>query len=180
MRAKKQKKTFWNKTGRDILILLAVTAVLVVTVVVTLTGFDPSQEEIAEKLAVVPDDSVIMSTHEKDDRVIVSTVYGNLNYPFAYSDLLQIVPVTDEGGVALEFYGKLEHGNYLLYTLWLGKEQGKPVGTVFHRNGDAVNVYLEMAKKPWRTKHSDENSFYAAQETVNDILRSFIPDYADE
>ena len=159
------------------LIVVIVAVMLIVLALLVICIWKPSkiQPETGEV-----DDGIIMSIHEQGEKTIVSTEYGKIMYPYSFSDLIQIVPKRSADAVFLEFYGRLEYGEHLLYRLWLGKEQGTYVGILKNRAGESVNVYLEMAPTPKNLQGWDENSFYAAQETINDVLSSFIPDYTME
>ena len=174
MCAKYAKKKPRKKQG--IWIALAIAAVLIVAAVLAASGGNPLGQAKTGEV----DDGIIMSIHEQGEKTIVTTQYGKIMYPFSFSDLIHVVPKRTETCELLEFYGKLEHGEYLLYTLWLGKEQGTYVGIVKDRAGEPVDVYLEMAPTPSDLQGWDENSFFAAQETVNEVLSSFIPDYQME
>lgn len=166
-KVEKQEETKKSGSKKVLYLSLAVIAVLVVVAAV-LAGMGDSSGSNGDDPNKVG--GQILEIEERGDVVVVSTAYGEIVYPFAFSDMLEVVSFDDR----LEFYGKLESGDYLLYTLWFDKEQGTPVGTVQDGQGNERTVYMEICQRPETLNASDTNAFFAAQETVNEVIESLL------
>ena len=149
--------------------------IAVVILLVSIFVLDPfSLVQKLQKETGVIDDKMIFNISEQNHMVIVATEYGKIQYSFAMSDVIRIVPIRYSDHASFEFRGILGDEEALLYTLWIGKDQGTPAGFATDRSGNLHETYFEMAKAPKGLQESDRNTFYAAQETINDVLSTFI------
>ncbi len=117
---------------------------------------------------------MIFNISEQNHLVIAATEYGKIQYPYAMSDVIRIVSARYSDYASFEFRGTLDDKEVLFYTLWIGKVQGMSAGFAVDRGGNLHGVYFEIAQVPKGLRESDLNTFFAAQETINDVLNSFI------
>lgn len=113
------------------------------------------------------------------DYVVVSTTIGDLRYPFALEELIQVEAQNDGENAALLFTARLGEKVYSLFTLHFGGETGVELGTL-QIEGKAMPVYAELAPAPdVRELGENQESFLAAQEAFNDIVTSLMenPDF---
>lgn len=109
---------------------------------------------------------------EQGDEVIVETPYCAVSYPSAFSDVVRVNTCQSGGGNGLEFRAEVAGKNLLLYTLWFGSDLGDALGTLEIADGDAIRVSIDMIAPPADLIDSDLDTFYAAQETINDVIQS--------
>lgn len=115
-----------------------------------------------------PDMTIVVE--QKDDEMVVTTGYCVVEYPFAFSEIIEVALKETDTGAALEFIASIRGQTAPLYTLWLNTNQGIPYGTIT-TNGYTASVNVETYTP---TGLTDENkvTFNAAQETINEVLQS--------
>lgn len=113
---------------------------------------------------------LVESVTEQGDAVIVVTTYGTVKYPYAFSDLISVEAETFADHAALDFLAEIEGEKHKLYTLTFHVEEGMVVGTL-EIDGE---TYLVTAQFHGAAGLSDDSmvTFYAAQETFNDVVNS--------
>ncbi len=117
---------------------------------------------------------VLFSTQEQDDAVIVQTSYGDLRYPYAYSDLIRVSANNTDGVRALEFYARLPSGTYSIYTICFYSAEGISIGTLqLPSDAQPEPVGVVFHEAPASLGEDDLRSFYAAQDTFTDVWLSF-------
>jgi len=144
-----------------------------------------SGEEQAENIAstellkdadVLPEEAtglLLHSVEEQGDRVVVTTSYCVLAYPFAFSDLIQVDVVDDENCSCVEFRALIGEEEYLLYAILFDSEEGIYLGTLdATEQSDAVDVYAELYPVDESLNEDSLVAFMAAQETFNDVVFS--------
>lgn len=114
---------------------------------------------------------VIHSLEEQGEWVHVSTSYCDFVYPLAYSDLLEIDTVNNGDCVALVFMANLQDTTEPVYRLWINAKTGAYVGELT-ANGDTYSLYVEVIEPRQNLDSALLDSYYAAQETLNDVLQS--------
>ena len=114
---------------------------------------------------------IIQSLKEEGDLVLISTTYGDFSYPFAYSDLLVIDTLTEKDHVALLFKVNLVDSIEPVFTLWINREQGTEAGALQVENR-SYPLYVEIIPAREDLDPGCRQSFNAAQELLNDVLRS--------
>lgn len=162
--------------NRVIVTLIAVLLLLIVMAVVlpNNAGNEMGSTGTGETTSTAPmAEMIIHSVQEQGEWIYVSTSYCDFRYPFAFSDLITVEACSEADRVALIFSAHMNETFEPLYTLWINGGEGHPAGFLsvdgqsyqmnveFHSpRGDLVSEYLP--------------TFYAAQETLNDVLNSML------
>lgn len=113
-----------------------------------------------------------MTAEEQGENVVLTTEYGTLQYPAAFSDVVVVKAMEHGEGRALEFYGRIADQELPLFTIWFGYDHGDLIGTLVEEDGTGVEVYLEIFELEETLAEGDQNTYYAAQEIVNTVLAS--------
>ncbi|MBE6768068.1 MAG: hypothetical protein E7549_04060 [Ruminococcaceae bacterium] len=119
----------------------------------------------------------ILSATEAGEWVAVATTFGRFRYPVAMADLLRAEAVSEGTTAALRFVARLDGRDVTIYTIHYNKAVGIPCGTlVLSDTADEIAVYADLAEKPDDLSEEWVGTFYAAQETFNDVLSSMAED----
>lgn len=121
------------------------------------------------------DEMMIDAVEEGEDAMYVTTSYINFTYPYAFSDLLVIEEVNEESCVGLTVSVFLQGRNEKTYTIWINSDRGMPVGAL-HRGEKTYRVSMEMYDPRENMSEVYLSTFYAVQETLNDVLQSMAAD----
>lgn len=109
---------------------------------------------------------------ERDgEQMVITTSYGVLKYPFAFSDLLRVEAENTGSGSTLAFSVVIGEETYPVYALHFGGSEGMLLGSVTV-DGATASVYAEFAEKPDSLLDADAVTYQAVQETFNDIAAS--------
>lgn len=119
----------------------------------------------------------IESVSESGSWVIVETTYGEVRYPYAFSEVMSVNAISNDNSAQLQFATKIESTDVVVYTIYYNEEIGSKLGE-FDLGGEtgkvSVSVLFESASssipEDWLT------TFYATQETFNDVLGSMCED----
>ena len=110
---------------------------------------------------------------EDGDAVVVSTTYGSVRYPFAFSDLIHFVAENDADHAMLEFTADIDDVEAPLYTIVFNGQEGILLGSMsIPDSEEPVPVYAELHAPEEELEEGDLATFYAAQETFNDVVVS--------
>lgn len=164
---KHSKKNNLNSRGLKVTcIVLAVVLVLMIAVLAVLLKNQGPGSNAASQMKEL----IIQSTAEQENSIVVSTTYGTVKYPFAFSDLLVVEAVTFADYAVLEFHAMIDDAEVKLFALFFNGTDGMPIGTL-QVDGDTYVVTSQLYEAE---NISDDNmvTFYAAQETFNDVLSS--------
>lgn len=119
------------------------------------------------------DESFLLSVTERGEDVVLETVYGTVKYPAAFADVIDVLPTADDRRAALTFTASVNDTSARLYTLWFNGAVGVPVGEmVLAETGNTVQVTIEFYSEAAGLDEEALITFYAAQETVNDVIAS--------
>lgn len=114
----------------------------------------------------------VLSTEEQGDMMVVTTSFGQVKYPFAFGDLIQVKAVTDGGVAALEFSALISGEEYPAYAIRFGSGEGIVLGTL-EVPGEAEVRMVSAEIYPADAALGDKaNTFYAVQESFNDVVAS--------
>ena len=119
--------------------------------------------------------NLLHSVEVDENKVNVSSAFGNIEYSSSFVDALQIIPKQEKEQNILEFQGVLAYGTYTTYTFIFDSDSIDALGRITDDNGNPFYVHLKMAEPPEGLSKSDLDTFYAVQETVNDVLDSLLP-----
>lgn len=107
------------------------------------------------------------------ETLVVSTSYLNVEFPYAFSDLVRVEAVGQGNQRGLEFSAKIAGEDRELYTLWFNGKDGQMVGSFDPEDGKGpVVVTLAFYNVDPQLQGDDRTTFFATQETVNDVLAS--------
>lgn len=115
----------------------------------------------------------IQAVKEEGDRVLVETNYGTVEYPFAFSDVIQAEALNLGSATALELSADLGDGIYPMMRIWFNRDEGIPLGTLM-LDGQEVTVSAQLYGAPKGLSQDRRNTFLAAQECFNDIVNSMM------
>lgn len=115
------------------------------------------------------------SIEENGDMMVVNTPFFQLQYPFAFADLIQVEAVDNGEAAELVFSAKLDLTAYRLFTLTFGGSGDILLGTMELPQYDApVQVYATLYRIDESLSSDFVNTFYAAQECFNDVMMSLM------
>jgi len=115
----------------------------------------------------------IESVEEQKSTMVVKTTYGQFSYPFAFSDLLHIEEENEISWSALHFYLYLQGKRYAIYSIFFNEGDGEPIGLIdLGDEWTETLVTVVFHSLPTGMNEEFERTFYATQETFNDVLVS--------
>ena len=112
----------------------------------------------------------ITSSVQDGDRMLVSTTYGTVYYSAAFSDMIYVEAGNHGNYTQLDFKVVINGETKPIYSLLFERNSGIPVGTLTV-NGNRYMV-TAVIHSPEGVGEADRLSFYAAQETFNDVMNS--------
>ena len=118
----------------------------------------------------------IMSVTEDGDWVTVKTSYITLRYPFAFSDIIEVEAFNENSASQLRFYSEMDGKKILNYVIHFNDNEGTPCGTLDLKK--EIPVSAEFKAPPKKLSKDWYSTFYAVQETFNDVLKSMSEDKA--
>lgn len=109
--------------------------------------------------------------------MVVRTSYMNVEFPYAFSDLIQVEAINESNRTALTFSARINGADRKLYTIWFNASVGQPVGKYDLQNDQPpVAVSVEFFQPDGKLSEDDRKTFFATQETVNEVLSSMEKD----
>lgn len=173
--AMEKKKALIEKRNKEIkkrkMITVLLAGALVIIAVIAGIGIGSSMDKDDEITVPQTEGGLsIQSVTESGDWVTVKTSLITFRYPFAFSDIIEVEPFNSGVVSELRFYSKIDGKRILNYSILFNGSKGVPCGTLKNKEETPVSVEFEEAPK----KLSDDwlNTFYAVQETFNDVLKS--------
>ena len=149
-----------NKMKKSYIAVLTIALAFMVAACSGGQGTNPNSNSIATE------DNVTI-THV-EDRMLIQTAYGEIAYPYAFSDVIKVN--TKKINAVTEYIFVLVTDDFSeeLYTVSFGEGKGVLIG----KTSENVEVYMEayLTEKP--LSEDTETTFYAAQETINDVIAS--------
>lgn len=107
------------------------------------------------------------------ETLVVDTSYMDVEFPYAFSDLIRVEAVGQGNQTGLAFSATIAGESRELYTLWFNGKDGQTVGIFDPEDGaGAVVVTLVFYNVDAQLQDDDRTTFFATQETVNDVLAS--------
>lgn len=108
-----------------------------------------------------------LSVKKIGDEMAITTPYGDLKYPFAFSDIIHIEEEFTDEVQKIHFSVKTENFSHLIYTLTFGDEVGVLIGHI----GDKI-VSINIVTDDVESSAENKKIFTDAQKTVGDIINS--------
>lgn len=111
----------------------------------------------------------LISSEEVENWVIVETTYGKFRYPYAFTDIIGVNVLNQGIAAQLQFLANIDGNDAVLYTIHYNNPIGSPFGTLKLDHVGEVEVSVEFGDVPESVSSDWENTFYAAQDTFNDV-----------
>lgn len=119
----------------------------------------------------------LLSVETAEEWVEVKTTYGDFHYPAAFADILAVEAATIDGVARLDFIAQLAEQSVVIYTIYYDKASGNRCGTLkLSDTTDEMMVYVTFAVDLDAIPSDWHETFYAVQETFNDVLLSMAED----
>lgn len=175
--SKKKKASMQRKVLMAVNATLSVVLVLLIVVLIFLIQGDthenvvPNATEDSTPVELSNMKELLVERVTKhEDAMIVETTYGTVKYPYAFSDLINVEAKTFKDYAVLEFSAAIDDTDYKLYTLFFNGEADMPIGKILVDG----KTYAVTAQFHDVSGISDDDmvTFYAAQETFNDVVNS--------
>lgn len=160
---KKDNKILWIAAAVAVVVLIAVIWLLAGSGDELPQGYDPDRGPLRE---------LTVNAQTRDaERLVIDTSYMQLEYPYAFSDLIQVEALNQGNQTGLAFTAKIAGADRKLYTLWFNGRDGEKVGAYDLRDGEKpVIVTLTFYTPAAELQGDDRITFFATQETVNDVM----------
>ena len=148
------------------------------------TGAEAGEEQSEVSVSELDEVSElkVLSSIEDDKWIIVDTTYCKFRYPQAYSDVLTVEPANEGNSPRLRFVMQMPDSSAVCYTLIFNDPDSKDgiiCGTLKTADGsDEMAVSVVFEELPAGLAEEWEATFYAVQETFNDVLGS-MGEYGD-
>lgn len=115
----------------------------------------------------------VETLEEQGDMMVVTTSFGQVKYPYAFGDMLQVT-AEDKGDVAeLVFSALISGEEYHVFTVRFGSEEGIVLGTMaIEGEAEPRTVSAEFASVDGAALGDRANAYYAVQECFNDVAAS--------
>lgn len=130
---------------------------------------DPTEESSDVVLPFVDEDELIPET---EPPVEISMPEYELTYSGALKDVIVVEELNDQDPKGLKFSVVLTESQEHIFTLFFNTDQGDLVTVLTDAEGNRIPVAFQMATVPEGLSEADEQTFYMAQEAVNEIVAS--------
>ena len=107
-------------------------------------------------------------------QVKISMPEYELRYSGQWKDIISTKEVETEGKAGLQFSVLLSTGETPIFTLYYNSDEGELVKVLTDTEGNKVPVAFAMNTIPENLGENDANTFYQAQDAVNEILDSLV------
>lgn len=116
----------------------------------------------------------IESINEESEWVTFCTTFGSFRYPYAFSDLIVVEAQGYNDYCELKFSFRNQNEIVSIYTMRFNSKVGSMCGTLTVPNSDlSVPVSVMFSELPKDFSEDEKRSFYATQETFNDVVFSW-------
>lgn len=128
-------------------------------------GRTPDEKSAQTSVSVTTDAAV-------SGAITIDTEYGALYYPKEWVDHLRTTITCESGGLTVVFSANMDSGEYSLFEVAIGHEQGTRVGSLTAPDGQARDVYLQLSEIEFDSDSVDTDLvlLYAMQEDVNFVI----------
>ena len=104
---------------------------------------------------------------QEGEYMVIETQYGEIRYPYAFFDIIAVKKVERDGVLELKFDFETEDCSEEMYVLTIGTENGTKIGAV-----KDTDIFVHVYEQKTKLNDDNQKSFFAAQETVNDVIAS--------
>ena len=168
-----------NKKAKNIVLMLLVCVVLVVlsaTITTFVTSQSSKSENAFEKVGQEDTKLQILSSVENNEWIVVETTYGKFCYPRAFMDVMAVETAVVSGEECLKFMSEIDGISTVVYTIYYDSNEGVLCGHQVLPNDEEVNVSVVFEDAPAKISDDWKTTFYAVQETFNDVIVSMAED----
>ena len=170
-----------------LIVLLTVILVLLIVLVVNLDKAqeqDPAMQTPGTQVTEPSDPTgssgpeekglVIKNIEELGNEVVaVTTNYCQVQYPYAFSDMVKVEAVNEENKTALQFFALINGVNYKIYEIIFDGQGDLKIGTLSLEEGvRSVEVRATIYGPDPNLDENARLAFNAARETFNDVAMS--------
>lgn len=100
------------------------------------------------------------------DKMVISTKYGDISYPYAFSDVIKVNELDE--GKSFVFIVATNDFSSEIYKICFEADEGTYLGKTLEEKTVSIKVY----DVPEEIREDSLTTFYAAQETLNDVIAS--------
>jgi len=122
----------------------------------------------------------VVNSAEESAWVNVETTYGTFRYPAAFSDIVKVEGVTGEASAELKVLLVTDEGDLPVYTLYYNNEENStaiPCGKLkLDSETEEMLISVVFENAPEDLSADWQSTFYAVQETFNDVIFSMEED----
>ena len=119
-----------------------------------------------------PADEPVFGEEEKLPPVELTMPEYQLTYAGEMKDIIKTREITEGEQTGLEFYVQLSGKDVTVFVLYFDSENGEYVQFLTDEAGNRIPVAFDMAELPAGLSEADTETFYLAQESVNDMASS--------
>ena len=130
---------------------------------------DGSADSLLQRSEEAEDSALPLQFDEKNDRLIGITEQYTFDIPADMEDTVKVI--SDPAGENTVFYCSLPDMELPVFQLSEDSTNGFEVGKITN-TGETKTIYAQMYSLPESIGEDEENSFYAVQELVNELLIS--------
>ena len=143
-----------------------VLSIIVLTLFLIATACSKKEIVVENNSGIEDVSNEIIIEANNTDEVFVNTKYGDIKYPYAFSDVIKVQEMDDGNSYLL--VAETEEFSAEIYSVCFAAKDGVYVG----KTSSNVTVSLEVYDTPEEIDENLMNTFYAAQETLNDVIIS--------
>ena len=116
---------------------------------------------------------IVNSVQESAGAVVIETSYVKLKYSAEFVDIINVNVVNKNGCFGLAFVLDFEDVQAQLYTIMFDADEGNVIGTLkLSGQTNQLSVSAVLHELSEDLDEIYQTTFYAAQETVNDVILS--------
>lgn len=106
--------------------------------------------------------------------VVISTVYGQLNYQEQWSEFMKVEQVVEDGALHVRFVAEMNGANYPLFALVINSDEEGAATQITAVDGVQRYVHVEIDEIETGDELPDEeqNRLYGMQEEINFVIDS--------
>lgn len=167
-----------EKKKTNALVILCVTIVLIIMIIIG-SVLDKKNSKADETGDVPPSvltnvpEFTINSSFEDNDCIVLETTYGDFRYSKSLTDIICFETSNTGNFSQLDAFVVINEKKVLAYTIYFNKNKGTYCGIFnLNENYKSIAVYITFEQLSSSIPAESENSFYAVQDTVNDVISS--------
>ena len=109
-----------------------------------------------------------LEIYQSGEYNILKTIYGDIKIPYAFSDVIESRKITTDADTEFIFSVNVDGYSMDAYKITFGTAKDNLIGVV----NEDIAVSVEIFSLDKNSIKDSEQTFYAAQETINDAIGS--------